>query len=128
MRKQPRGLVCGLARQMRRVPTSAEREVWEILRNRRCLGFKFRRQVVVGGMIVDFYCARPRIVLEIDGAAHESTAAKERDLARDRLLEARGIRVVRLRNEEANQTNIQNALRALLPAPPSPHGGEGDRG
>ena len=128
MRKQPRGLVCGLARQMRRIPTSAEREVWGILRNRRCLGLKFRRQVVVDGMIVDFYCARPRIVLELDGAVHESTATKERDLARDRLLEARGIRVVRLRNEEANQSTIQSALRALLLRSPSPNGGEGDRG
>jgi very-short-patch-repair endonuclease len=79
-------------------------------------------------MIVDFYCARPRIVIEVDGAVHESTDAKARDRARDRLLEARGIQVIRLRNAEVGPMKIEKALRELLRRPPSPHGGEGDRG
>ena len=79
-------------------------------------------------MIVDFYCARPRIVIEVDGAVHDSADAKERDRARDDLLEAMGIQVIRLRNPDVIQVNIEAALRELLLRSPSPHGGEGDRG
>ena len=128
MRKQPRGLVCRLAREMRRAATPSERAAWAILRDRRCLGLKFRRQVVVDGMIVDFYCARPRIVLEVDGAVHTSADATERDRTRDGLLTTRGIQVIRSRNAEVSRMAIENALKELLLRSPSPHGGEGDRG
>ena len=113
---------------MRRAPTPTERAAWAILRDRRCLGLKFRRQVVVDGMIVDFYCARPRIVIEVDGAVHASLDATERDRARDGQLTARGIQVIRLRNAEVTRSTVEHALRELLVRPPSPHGGEGVRG
>ena len=45
------------ARQLRRDATPAERHAWTLLRNRRLLGLKFRRQHVLRGFIVDFYCA-----------------------------------------------------------------------
>jgi very-short-patch-repair endonuclease len=128
MRKQPRGLVYGLAREMRCTPTPTERAVWAILRDRRCLGLKFRRQFVQGGIIVDFYCARPRIAIEVDGAVHDSADAKERGRARDNFLRAMGIQVVRLRNADVSRVNIEAELWELLLRSPSPHGGEGDRG
>jgi very-short-patch-repair endonuclease len=58
------------ARELRRELTIAERNAWEILRNRRVLGFKFRRQHVIDGFIVDFFCKELRLVIELDGAGH----------------------------------------------------------
>src|SRR5438270_10969478 len=49
------------ARELRRELTIAERKVWDMLRNRRMLNLKFRRQHVVAGFIVDFYCAELRL-------------------------------------------------------------------
>jgi very-short-patch-repair endonuclease len=55
------------AQELRRRATAAEERAWRVLRNRRLHGLKFRRQHVIGGFVVDFYCAARRLVLEIDG-------------------------------------------------------------
>jgi very-short-patch-repair endonuclease len=57
LRRVPHGLKLAAARQLRRDATPAERHAWTLLRNRRLLGLKFRRQHVLRGFIVDFYCA-----------------------------------------------------------------------
>lgn len=49
-----------LARQMRREPTPAEKLLWQKLRQKQLLGFKFRRQHAIDRFIVDFYCAKAR--------------------------------------------------------------------
>lgn len=54
------------ARQLRWRQTPAERRAWQLLRNRRLLGLKFRRQHRIRGFIVDFYCHELQLVLEID--------------------------------------------------------------
>jgi len=87
------------ARDLRRGLTMAERRAWNLLRNRRMLGLKFRRQHVIAGFIVDFYCAELRLVLEIDGSGHSGGAQSDYDAARTANLEARGYRVVRIRND-----------------------------
>lgn len=61
-----------LAKKLRRDQTRAERLAWRILRNRGCLGLKFRRQKVIRGFVADFYCPQLNLVLEIDGSIHES--------------------------------------------------------
>src|SRR5258708_36382892 len=68
LRRVPRGRKFTQARELRRAATSTERYAWSLLRNRGVLGLKFRRQHVVHGFIVDFYCAAERLVLELDGA------------------------------------------------------------
>ena len=85
-----------LARAMRRVPTRAERALWELLRNRQLLGMKFRRQHVIGRYIVDFYCAEQRLVIEVDGNVHLSRL--ERDVEREQALGRMGIAVLRFSN------------------------------
>lgn len=59
-----------MARRLRRRATASEKLAWELLRNRRLLGLKFRRQQVIRGYVVDFYCAELRLALEIDGGIH----------------------------------------------------------
>jgi len=63
-----------LARALRHRPTPAERHAWTLLRNRGILGLKFRRQHVLHGFIVDFYCASERVVIELEGSPHDEAA------------------------------------------------------
>ena len=89
------------ARQLRRSATPQEVAVWDWPRARRLLGLKLRRQQPVAGFIVDFYCASGRLALELDGAVHDDDSRRTRDAERDSALARLGIRVVRVRNEEA---------------------------
>ena len=86
-----------VARAMRRRPTPSEMILWEALR-RRQLGARFRRQHPLGGRyVVDFYCVAHKLVVEVDGAVHDSPEAAERDAARQAWLEATfGVRFVRV--------------------------------
>jgi len=84
-----------LARQLRLNPTPAERHAWSFLRNRGVLGLKFRRQSVLHGFIVDFYCASERLVVELEGNVHDASERRSYDDARTAFLEAAGYRVIR---------------------------------
>jgi very-short-patch-repair endonuclease len=86
------------ARAMRREPTFAEKALWKILREKQLSGLKFRRQVVMGAYIADFACISPRLIVELDGAAHWNP---EYDAARDRWFEAQGFTVLRFSNDDA---------------------------
>ena len=103
-----------LARQYRKDPTPAERAVWELLRGRRLLGLKFRRQQLILGFIVDFFCAQHRLVLEIDGSSHEPLARQAQDEERSRILARLELRVIRVRNEEVDAARLQELIRKEL--------------
>jgi len=85
------------ARDLRRAPTKAEEMVWRLVRRRGVDGWRFHRQHVIAGFIVDFYCAALKLVLEIDGDVHAAQRAE--DACRDAALAELGCVVVRLRNE-----------------------------
>jgi very-short-patch-repair endonuclease len=126
-RRSSREIKQALAKKLRRDQTRAERLAWRILRNRGCLGLKFRRQKVIRGFVVDFYCPQLQLVLEIDGSIHESVERSGYDHHRTVLFEALGIRVVRLRNQEVSAESIRHLLRPFL-LPPLHERGEGVRG
>src|SRR5262245_34586351 len=90
----------GFARQMRKEPTTAERTLWRVVRNRRLVGFKFRRQHPLGPYILDCYCAAARLVVELDGDTHADPVAQQRDTERTGYLERRGLKILRLWNVE----------------------------
>lgn len=77
----------------------AETIIWRIVRDRRCEGAKFRRQVVIGNFIVDFVCFDRRLIVEIDGLTHESAEQQAKDCERDTWLREQGFRILRLSNE-----------------------------
>jgi len=91
----------GRAKELRRRMTVPERILWRHLRTNRLDGLHFRRQQVIDGFIVDFYCHRAGLVVEVDGKVHEGRTAYDRE--RDRVLAAHGLRVLRIRNEEIRQ-------------------------
>lgn len=93
-----------LARKMRNNPTRAEFLLWQKLRCGR-RGVKFRRQKMVMGYIVDFYCHKAKLAIEVDGSYHDVN----RDKWRDSVLKERGITVLRF----ANETVIRDGLRVV---------------
>jgi len=113
---------------MRQAPTAAERSLWTALRNRRCNGYRFKRQVAIEGLIVDFYCRELRLAIELDGPVHQTPEGRRRDEARDAHLQSYGIRVLHLSNETATTVRILQALTEFKRRSPSPLAGEGDRG
>ncbi len=86
------------ARALRRYLTESERRLWSALRDKRLLGFKFRRQHPVGPFIVDFICLPARLVIELDGSQHHDEEQFWYDYRRTKFLEMRGLRVLRFRN------------------------------
>ena len=133
LRRIPIGSKLALAREMRREATPAERYAWSLLRNRQVLGRKFRRQHVLHGVIVDFYCAELKLVLELDGDPHDDRARADYDSARTAWLESAGYRVVRIRNNDLTRPRLERLVVDVMGAqkqdvvPPLPKG-EGDRG
>ena len=87
-----------LARQMRTEPTLSEKQLWQRLKNKQLLGFKFRRQQVIDRFIVDFYCHEIKLVIEVDGEVHNYTQVE--DAIRQEFLESLGLRVMRFKNED----------------------------
>jgi very-short-patch-repair endonuclease len=85
------------ARELRQPLTPAEQRMWQILRSRQIQGYKFRRQHPLGRFIVDFYCARVRLVIEVDGDIHKKQV--EYDLERTKWLESNGYSVIRFENK-----------------------------
>ncbi|MEX0785433.1 MAG: endonuclease domain-containing protein, partial [Dehalococcoidia bacterium] len=81
--------------------------LWQALRNRQLRGRKFRRQHLIGSFIVDFYCADERLVVEVDGLIHEFQ--RDADRRRQQLLEAAGLRVLRIDTAE-----VESNLHAVL--------------
>ena len=86
------------ARRLRKEATFPERLVWSRLRAGQLDGVRFRRQHSIGPHIVDFYSARVKLAIELDGVSHEDREQHDRD--RTRYLESLGIRVVRFTNDE----------------------------
>ncbi len=87
-----------LARQMRKEPTLAEATLWQRIRGKQLLGYKFRRQHALERFIVDFYCSEAKLIIEVDGPIHEYNP--EEDAIRQKFLEEMGFRVVRFTNVE----------------------------
>ena len=116
------------AAEMRQHPTPAEACAWELLRNPRCLGLKFRRQQILRGFIVDFYCPELRLVVEIDGGVHGSAERREYDAKRSQLFTCIGVAVVRVPNDEVTAERFEEVLTPYLGGTPPPRSGEGEGG
>ncbi len=72
-------------------------DAWDMVRDRRCRGQKFRREHPIPPYTADFSCVALKLIIEVDGEAHQSVAGRSRDEARDRFLAEQGYIVLRLR-------------------------------
>ena len=104
------------ARDLRGNPTAAEKKLWrEVLSSNRLEGLKFLRQKPLGDYIVDFYCAKIRLAIELDGETHADQAAY--DAKRTEALAKFGIQVIN--NPGGVYEDLQRRARALK-NPPRP--------
>ena len=89
------------ARNLRKNMTKEERHLWyDYLR---AYPVKFLRQKIIGKYIVDFYCAKAKLIVELDGSQHYEEKGMEYDAERTAFLEQYGIRVLRIPNNEVNK-------------------------
>ena len=101
------------ARKLRKEMTEEEKILWQNLRGRRFLGFKFLRQHPIVYDIIndqpkyfipDFYCAEKKLIIEIDGKIHEFQ--KSRDNYREEILTNAGYQILRFKNDDINKSLI----------------------
>ena len=88
------------AKIMRQNATDAEHLMWQLLRAKRFMNLKFRRQHVIAPYIVDFYCHELGLVIELDGSQHGTGDAIEYDTERTKFLEVLGLKVERYWNHD----------------------------
>ena len=93
------------AKTMRTNATDAESLMWQLLRAKRFMNLKFRRQHVIAPYIVDFYCHEIGLVIELDGSQHGTDDAIEYDAERTKFLEALDLKVVGYWNHELLRDN-----------------------
>src|SRR6266403_2926750 len=114
---QVAGLVT-LARELRKQQTPAEDLLWQLLRDRQLLGFKFRRQHQLGDYIADFFCREANLIIECDGEIHRNEAWHH-DQNRDAYMINLGFRILRIANERIlnDPQNVRLELQQHLTSP-----------
>ena len=92
---------------------SAEKVLWKKLQNRKVNNLKFRRQYGIGRFIVDFYCPKLKLAIEVDGITHSfyDKNIKE-DLSRQKEIESLGIKVIRFTNVDIYH-NINEVMNVI---------------
>ena len=103
------------ARELRENMTDAERCLWARLRLKH-LSYMFCRQKPIGDYIVDFYCPKARLVVEVDGGQHFTEDTASNDRIRDEYMRSLGLTVIRFSNSEVlrNTDGVTEAIYVLL--------------
>ena len=121
------------ARRLRQNLTDVERKLWQRLRRDQLNGLNFRRQHPVGRYVLDFYCPKIRLAVELDGGQHTFDRQRSHDERRTRWLEANGIKLIRFWNNDVTG-NLLGVLETialiaseLTPSPTLPLSGGGGR-
>jgi very-short-patch-repair endonuclease len=112
------------ARLLRKNQTTAESFLWENLRNKQMLGYKFRRQHIIANYIVDFYCHELKLVIELDGGQHAELEHKKADENRDKFLQQHGITVLRYWNNQVlddNSSALEDIYNYIIDNQEIPH-------
>ena len=104
------------SRELRKNSTDAERRLWSKLRLRQLNGFQFYRQRIIVNYIMDFFCPKAKLVVEVDGGQHYSGEKQKSDFKRDEYLKRIGIKVLRFSDREV-LTNIDCVLENILENP-----------
>ncbi len=121
------------AKQLRKNMTPGESALWQHLKGKQMCGYDFDRQRPIDQFIVDFYCKKLMLAIEIDGSSHDSMEAQECDRERQTRLESLGVRFLRFlerdvcREEEEVLKAIEGWIRSHASLiPPTPSSQEGD--
>ena len=101
------------AKELRQDMTHAEKILW-MERRANKLGVHFRRQQIIAGFIVDFYCQKAALVIEVDGDIHD--LQQEEDARRQKVLSELGLRIIRFKNNDVvrNMSIVVGTIRELI--------------
>src|SRR5262245_60848273 len=102
-------------RQLRGESPRAEGILLSSLRDRQLLGMKSRRQHSVGPYIIDLYCARLKLAIELDSESHSPLEVAEYDIRRQQFIESFGIRFLRFTNDDVFE-NLEGVLEVIATA------------
>ena len=102
-----------LARNLRNNSTLSEVLFWNEVKGKRINGFQFLRQKPIGNFIIDFYCPKLRLAIEIDGDSHGFDEAIQRDKFKEKYLSKLGIHLIRYDDNEL-KSNIQGTIDHLI--------------
>jgi len=94
---------------LRKKMTSSELKLWEILKNKKTVGYRFRRQHPLGFYILDFYNHTLKLCVEVDGEYHQTKEQIEYDQKREEFLKFNGISTIRFTNFE-----VDNELKEVI--------------
>ncbi len=99
------------AREFQQEMTPAELCLWNRVRANRLGGWNFRRQQIIDGFIVDFYCHKSGLVIEVDGPIHRKQ--KSEDTERDKVLSDRGLHILHFTNQTV-MNNLNQVVKTIL--------------
>ncbi len=92
--------------------TEAEKLLWKMIRGKRLQGFQFYRQKTISNYIVDFYCPKAKLVIELDGGQHYSPEGEAKDRLRDGYMKGMSLKVLRFSDKEIFE-NTQGVLERI---------------
>ena len=101
-----------LARQLRNNATKSEVRLWQRLKRNQMYGYDFHRQKPIDEYIVDFFCNKLQLAIELDGYSHQLLEVWEKDIKKTGRLNELGVRVLRFSDFQV-MTDIENVLRAI---------------
>jgi len=102
----------GVSRGLRSNMTDAERALWQRIRRGQIKSLHFYRQKPIGNYIVDFYCSKAKLILEIDGGQHYEDKNIEADRIRTEYFEGLGLKVLRFTNIDVLK-NLDGVLNKI---------------
>ena len=91
------------AEQLRNNMTPAEKKLWTALSNKKLNGFRFKNQHPINKFIVDFYCHKAKLVIEIDGEVHNGIEQADYDIGRTYEIESFGLMIIRFTNDQVEK-------------------------
>ena len=97
---------------LRKTMPKAEVILWFYLKGKKLHGYKFRRQYSIGRYVVDFYCPKIKLAIEIDGPSHFNPLARQYDSERQKYIESVGISFIRVTNLDIYE-NIDGVIQAI---------------
>ena len=100
------------SRQLRKQMTDAERLLWYKIRRKQIKNSQFYRQKPIGNYIIDFFCPKSKLVVEIDGGQHYEIKSEKQDKIRDAHLKRLGLKVLRFQNIDVLK-NIDSVIMKI---------------
>ncbi|MEF9426891.1 MAG: endonuclease domain-containing protein [Candidatus Mariimomonas ferrooxydans] len=88
------------SQELRKNMTDAEKLLWSQLRRKQLKNIQFYRQRIIGNYIVDFYCPKANLVIELDGGQHYTDNGISKDRIRDNYIKKQGLRVLRFSDRD----------------------------